>query len=64
MVTLKRLQSLMAVMEENRGFDRVKRRKSVQNTNIPKHASCLQQDTKVKLQKMLQRNLLYVLKTK
>ena len=33
-------------------IDRVKRRKPVQNLNIPKHVSCLQQGTKVILQKM------------
>jgi hypothetical protein len=30
---------------------RVKRRQPVQNRNTPKHASCLQQGTKVKLKK-------------
>jgi hypothetical protein len=42
----------------------VKRGKHVQNTNIPKHASCLQQGTKVQLPKNWQRNELYVLNTK
>jgi hypothetical protein len=37
-------------------IDRVKRRKPVQITIIPKHASCLQQGTKVILQKMWQSN--------
>jgi hypothetical protein len=30
----------------------VKRRKPVKNENIPKHASCLQKGTEVKLQKI------------
>jgi hypothetical protein len=38
--------------------DRVKRRKPVQNKNIPKGASCLRQGTKVILQKMWQRNVI------
>jgi hypothetical protein len=42
----------------------VKRRNLVQNTNIPKHASCLQEGIKVKLQKMWQRNVFYFLNPK
>jgi hypothetical protein len=35
----------------------VKRRKLIHNTNIPKHASCLQQGTKVILQKHFENQL-------
>ena len=42
----------------------MKRRKHIQNKTIPKHASCLQQGTKVILQKNVQRNELLVLNTK
>ena len=44
------------VIHNTNVIDIVKRRKPVQNTNIPKQASCLQQGAKVILQKMWQSN--------
>jgi hypothetical protein len=41
----------------------VERRKPVQIKNIPKHASCLQQGTKVILQEIWRSNLHFVLNT-
>ena len=73
MVILNRWQSLTAVIGDNWGWinniavtnlnDRVKRSKSVQNKNAKNHASCLQQDTKVKQQQMWESNSLFALNT-